>query len=293
MNRYLIFRSDRIGDFLVSAVLIKGIKNNDKNAYIIVVASQKNFEYIKKFKLVDEVILLKKSLIDKLKLIYNLRKSFFKSIIVHDNKKRSHLISFFLNSKNKIKIKNKNFKSHIEIVKDILTRLNFSYNDSYLNTIENRKIKDENLKGFIQFHFDEKWIFNSYIRKFVNIEPSVKELSFFLNSLIEKTKKKVIITTGVQVPALLESFMQNNTNKDIACFKNLNFFELENIILNADLLISCHGATSHVAAAGDVKQIDVIDSSYNYSFWTKHFRNYTSVKRNDFQNLSENLLNLI
>jgi ADP-heptose:LPS heptosyltransferase len=42
VNKYLIFRTDRIGDFLVSAILIKCIKINDPSANITVVGSNKN-----------------------------------------------------------------------------------------------------------------------------------------------------------------------------------------------------------------------------------------------------------
>ena len=40
MNNYLFFRTDRIGDFLVSAILIKSIKRNNQNSYIIVISSE-------------------------------------------------------------------------------------------------------------------------------------------------------------------------------------------------------------------------------------------------------------
>jgi len=42
-NKYIFFRTDRIGDFLLSAVLIKSIKRSDKDSYITVIASNKNF----------------------------------------------------------------------------------------------------------------------------------------------------------------------------------------------------------------------------------------------------------
>jgi ADP-heptose:LPS heptosyltransferase len=63
MNKYLIFRTDRIGDFLLSMILIKSIKRNDKNSYIIIISSEKNYDYIKTFNLIDEVIMLKKKVI--------------------------------------------------------------------------------------------------------------------------------------------------------------------------------------------------------------------------------------
>ena len=53
MNQYLIFRTDRIGDFLLSMILIKNIKRNDKKAFIVVVCSPKNYNYIKTFDSID------------------------------------------------------------------------------------------------------------------------------------------------------------------------------------------------------------------------------------------------
>ena len=47
MSNYLFFRTDRIGDFLVSAILINSIKRNDLNSNITVVSSKKNHLYIK------------------------------------------------------------------------------------------------------------------------------------------------------------------------------------------------------------------------------------------------------
>ena len=101
MNNYLIFRTDRIGDFLVSAILIKAIKENDPEAHITVVASPKNYNYIKEFELVNEVFLLKSNFLERFKLINKLRKVTYKCIIKHDNKQRSDIISLFLKSKKK------------------------------------------------------------------------------------------------------------------------------------------------------------------------------------------------
>jgi len=56
VNRYLIFRTDRIGDFLVTAILLKCIKKNDLNAHITLIASNSNLSYIKTFPYVNQVI---------------------------------------------------------------------------------------------------------------------------------------------------------------------------------------------------------------------------------------------
>ena len=74
MKKYLIFRTDRVGDFLFSLKLIKIIKTNEPNSEITVIASKKNYKYIKTFSDVDEIILLKNNLFSKIKLIFNLRK---------------------------------------------------------------------------------------------------------------------------------------------------------------------------------------------------------------------------
>ena len=60
-NKYIFFRTDRIGDFLLSSILIKSIKRSDKNSFITVVASEKNYAYINKFNFIDEVILFPNS----------------------------------------------------------------------------------------------------------------------------------------------------------------------------------------------------------------------------------------
>ena len=95
MKKYLIFRTDRVGDFLFTLKFIKIIKLNDRNSEITVVASERNQDYIKTFTEVDKVILLKNNLLSKIKLIFNLRKDKYNTIIVHDGKNRSRFVSFF------------------------------------------------------------------------------------------------------------------------------------------------------------------------------------------------------
>ena len=95
MNKYIFFRTDRIGDFLMSSILFKSIKNSDNTSVIIVVDSKKNFEYIKKAEFVDEVILFPESFTKKF-LFY--LKFFFKKFYlvgILDGKKRSIYFSFW------------------------------------------------------------------------------------------------------------------------------------------------------------------------------------------------------
>ena len=93
MNKYLIFRTDRIGDFLVTAILIRSIKFNDQKSHITIIASKKNYEYIKNFPYVDEIIKLENNFLDKFNLLFKLSNIRFKTIIVHDNKNRSKILT--------------------------------------------------------------------------------------------------------------------------------------------------------------------------------------------------------
>ena len=208
---------------------------------------------------------------------------------MHDNKNRSVFISFFLNSKKKININNFSFFCQIEIIKKILNILNFSFNKNDLNITEGRE-KNIFKKKYIVLHLDEKWFHKTYIENYINIEPSKQDLLFFLKSLYIFTRKQIIVTTGFTTPKILNNIFRYKNYKNIIFLKNLNFFYLEKIILSADLLISCHGSVSHIAAASQIRQIDIIDNSYNYSLWTKHFRKYCFIYRENFKNLSQKIL---
>ena len=297
MNKYLIFRTDRIGDFLILAILIKSIRRNDPDSFINVIASEKNYNYIKSFKIVDKVTLLTKGILSKLKLIYFLRKEKYNTIIIHDRKQRSILISLFLKTNLKI-VSNANLNiSYFSDIKKILNHLNFSFDKADLNTLNNRAyISLENLENnYILFHFDEKWIHKEYISNYINIEPSEKELVSFFNLIVNKTNKKLVVTTGLNSPQILNKIFRDKFNTKINFFNNLNFLEIESIIDKSDLLISCHGAVSHVATAKNIKQIDIIDESKTsfYKKWTDHFRNYSFIYRKNFNDLSKEIISLL
>ena len=102
MKSYLIFRSDKIGDFLTTAILIKSIKRNEPQSKITLVSSENNNDYIKTFDYVDSIFLLKKNFFSRIKLIIKLRKFYFNSIIVADGKKRSIYANILVISKIKI-----------------------------------------------------------------------------------------------------------------------------------------------------------------------------------------------
>ena len=294
MNKYLLFRTDRIGDFLISAILLKCIKKNDPSANITVVGSNKNSNYIQTFPYVDQVIQLNNNnILSKLNVFFKLFKYRYKAIILHDDKKRSKLISFFLRSMIKINIVNSNEITHIQIIKDILQKININYFHDALNTLSHIKDEKFNNENYIQLHFDEKWIFNDYIKKFVNIEPAEIELINFIKKLTKNSENKLIITTSYNLPNILKKIKPKLNELKVHLHEGLDFSQLKKITLNSTILISCHGAISHVAAAKNIKQIDIIDKSYNYNKWTSHFRNYKFLYRDKFDKLSNQIINLL
>ena len=100
MNKYIFFRTDRIGDFLLSLILLKAIKRNDKNSYIIVIASQKNYNYIKTVKYVDEIIQYPTSgIFKKILLFIKLFKNKYYCIGALDGKKDLYILQFYLDQK--------------------------------------------------------------------------------------------------------------------------------------------------------------------------------------------------
>jgi len=284
MNNYLIFRNDRIGDFFLTAILIKSIKRNNPNSIIDIVTSKKNNDYIKTFEFVDNVILLKNNIIDKIKFIFEIRKKRYNHIIVHDNKNRSKILSKFCITNKVILINDIYSNSHLTIIKKILSELNFNFINEDLNFLDNRNFETKfNKQKHTLIHFDEKWIYKEYIKEFNNIEPSEDELIEFINEILIKTKSDLVISTGIKTPIKLQNIMSKIKNSKISFVNNLS------------LLISCHGAISHISAAKNIKQIDIIDKSKKefYQKWTSHFRNYNYLYRKEFKILKNEILGLL
>ena len=146
--------------------------------------------------------------------------------------------------------------------------------------------------NYIHLHFDEKWEFNGYIKKYKNIEPSVDELVFFVKTILSKNKN-LIITTGKDSSIILNNLKHRINDLKVKIFENQSLIEIEQIVFNSELLIACHGWISHIASAKKIRQIDIIDSSYPYDKWTSHFRIYNYLKRTSFDDLSKKIFNLI
>ena len=75
INKILIFRTDRIGDLIVTCPAIITIKKYFKECNITIITSSSNYEYAKNLNLFDNVIEFpKRNIINKIKFIYFLNK---------------------------------------------------------------------------------------------------------------------------------------------------------------------------------------------------------------------------
>ena len=331
MNKYIFFRTDRIGDFLMSSILFKSIKNSDHKSMITIIASKKNFEYIKSADFVDEVILFPENFIQKFLfyLKFFLNKYYLVGIL--DGKKRSIYFSFIVRSKYKFLFTYKKFyylslkflytrifldencTSKFDEIKTLLNYIGCSFAEQNLNTISYEKVNNfklniSTLDKFVIIHFDEKWIFNDYITSFKSIEPPNEKLFLeFLEKIVLKTGMNLVVSTGSKQNKYI-NFLKNNfslfdediyvhnlLSKKIYLYDNLSFPQLEKLISNSNTLISCHGAPSHVGAGLNKKIIDIVDTSKkNFILkWTAHFRNHNIIYRDGFNNLQNKILSFL
>ena len=327
-SNYLFFRTDRIGDFLVSAILMKSIKRDDQDAYLTVVASKKNYFYIKTLNFIDEVHLYPENFIKKIIFFFNLNKKKYKAIFALDGKKRSIYFTIFLKSKFKFLMTTKQLykkifsfffkkiylffesQNKLEEIKNILDKMNMSFKNQDLNFLSDVAISSKNLvpvSNYFVLHFDEKWIHEDYIKKYTSIEPSFDNFDLFIKKLIAKTNNNLIITTGVKNNEIINNLKNRSkkihenlyeakfNEKRMYLYINIDFFELKSIIKECLFIITCHGASTHLASAFNKKIFDVYDYSQKnfYKKWNSHIQNYTYFYRENFIDLSNKILHKI
>lgn len=275
--KYLIFRTDRIGDFLIILPLIKALKVNNPNSKISVVTSSKNINFVKQNYLVDDVFVLKSNKItDKIKLFFKLNKFSYDVVIVSDKKNRSIILSLLLKAKKKIFNVSKNYQKKLlnfffknvfldndslentsikEILKKNCTSLDIKLNDNHYKFFQNDYFKKhcsvadtlelENIE-YIVIHCDEKWEIENYSRLFkkatnlTNIKLNKFDFINFLSRLSIKKSKKIIITTGY-----LNTNIVNDLKKDSRKINpNLYEVDLNNekcyLITNQNFFSTCH-----------------------------------------------------
>ena len=326
---FIIFRLDRIGDFLMSSILINDIKKKNKNAKFTVVCSEKNYLYVKKSHLVDHVLQIPNNLIARVKFYFYMFGKKYTNSLVLDGKKKSIITSMLIKADQNILITNKKsfnfllklFFNKIYCMKIEETKMmEIMYISEFLKlkfdtksmfyenihkNIQNNIVKLISVvKNYTLFHFDEKWIVTEYINSYSDIEPNNLELITFLNKICLKTEKNLIVTTGIKENNLIKYLKStsekiDNTiyrykteNKYIYLVDKLDIFNLEYLISKSECVITCHGAPSHLSNMYKKKLIDIIDLSEDKIFkkWNNHFVDYKIIYRTNFNDISKKIL---
>ena len=317
MKKYLIFRTDRIGDFIFSRIITDAIKRKNANNIIDIVCSSYNAKYIKNFSEINKIYTLDKynlfSMIINLIKINSIKYDY---LIILDSKRRSFLFSILLNAKYKIALLkdwrphlllklfydkfiinsnvNSQYKNFMALAN--LIDLNFKNKFDYYKGYKTKKKKIVSYSNYLHLHLDEKWFQGFYYKDYTLINLNYKNFDLFIKTLFNKFKKKIIITTGkTRIPDLYKiinsHFEKNNDKKYISTtyknnllfFDNNTFEDLESFVKNSSILFCCEGAISHASNALDKKTYALVENFSTGKFWTDHMKKIILLKRNDIK----------
>ena len=298
MKKFIFFRSDRLGDFIILTNLLKSIKDRYKNSHITIVCSPLNYHFIKRYKIIDQIYIHNKNdsffkKISFLKKIIN--KDYYASFAI-DGKSFSNICNFLIKAKYKLgivynyKIFNiwfskpnflyKNFifdkyetftsKQDLTKIEHLPTKLINLANYSPLNLKPKKKYYfnvNKKDKSFFNKLYNKlikkKYILFHFDEKWVDINSIDENLFNNIIKLQKKIKKRIVISAfnnkNRYFINLKKKLLKNEKNKDIILIENSNLFIFERLINNSVCSISCHsGFLVQIAGAYSSDLIDII-----------------------------------
>ena len=259
---------------------------------------------------------------------------FFKKydyILIHDGKRRSHFISFFLRGKkislikfsksalyfNFIKIFNFTtyYNSENNLLYDNLQFLNLLINEN--NNFKNSDFYFDykfdksfylNNKKYCILHLDEKWFKDYYYNDFTYPDWNFEFFNKIIGILSKKFNLPILITTGglnVEFVNNLKNkffkqindniFFHNDLNENLILLNNLTFRQIEFILKeNCSFLIACEGGITHLSHNLNIKTFAFIqpDRKNFYKHWTGHMDKIKLCDRTSSANILKILSNL-
>ena len=319
MSKFLIFRTDRIGDFIFSRVLTQSIKKNNPKNIIDFVCSSYNSQYVKNFNDIKKIYILDKYNLNlMIKNMIEINNNNYDYIIILDGKRRSVFFSMFLKAKKKFAIL-KDFRPYflIKVIFDkyfINSEVNSQYDNfssviNYLNIkvptninyYESYKFKKKaiNLPSkFSLLHLDEKWFEGYYYDDFHYMNLNIKNFKLLIKSIIKKFNKDIVLTSGKinikQFDLIKKNYFKKiNSNifickyfsKKVIFIDNTDFRDLENIVKYSNEVICCEGAISHVSNSFNKKTYALVNNFKTAKFWTSHMKNIRLVKRDNISKI--------
>jgi len=299
MKRFIIFRADRLGDFLIISNIINKIKLKYLDSHITIVCSPLNEKLVKNYSIVNKVIVYNRtsSIFEKFLIIKKICKYNYYASLTLDGKTFSHLANVLLKSQYKYGISYK--FNLVKCLNIYWSKPNYIYNKFFFNhylffTSKNFLKKAEHLPTlFIKlvsklnlklkkkdpYYFEVKKkdkleylkLYNNKIKGnffLINLDEKwndIKDINYNLFSEISllqrKLKKKIIITTYKNNFAYYKNLKKKvKENKHIIIFENLKLGLFERLISHSSISISCHsGFLVQIAGFNKTTLIDIIN----------------------------------
>ena len=288
-HNFIIFRTDRLGDFIIHSRPIYELKIKYPKSHITVVCSDLNKKIISKYSFIDELIIHNKKdkfLIKFKNFLKIVKKKYYAAFII-DGKKFSHLCNIFIRSKNKLGLVYISQKKFL-IFKYWISKPFHFYNLIFFNeyevfTSKNSLVQSENLC--------QKYI--NIFKKFNNntINTSTKYI-FETNKICEENFKKIVDMINYKDYLLIhfdekwidingidehliksiEDF-QNNTGKQIILTAYNNKFNYYNNLKKYFNYIDCSKDINLSKFFNNKSQIIILDNLELFLF--ERFINYS------------------
>ena len=255
-KKIIIFRTDRLGDFIIHSRPIYELRKKIKNSYIIVVCSKLNKKILNECNYIDELIIYDKNLffLSRLKIFFSIIFNKYYAAFILDGKNFSYLCNIFLFSKYKFGMI---YRSYIFILKKKLSlhkpsKLYASFFFTKYETFTSRKYltKNENLcqkylNLFNFFNLDLKSTDGYFFEPNTSSIKLFEDIKKFINLkdyvLIHFDEKWLDITNhDVDLKDAIDNFYSNikktiiitSYNNNFRYFKKLkqsyNYFNLHN-----------------------------------------------------------------
>lgn len=261
MKKILCYRNSKLGDFLITIPSIKLIKKKDINCKIYYLTVRNKFynnlpQTLDKSKIIDEFIYFNNNFLDKIKLIFYLRKKRFDEIYYLQEKSNLYrefrdFIFFNLLKINKLS----GF---------FLKQINYSIKSETLQIAKriDKEItnKDINILGSIEKQFDK----SIYKKKYITIsiggfsQPAIWSLenwSILIKLILNRFNFKILII-GTKNDLKKADFLSRISKKKIINLCNkTNIKELLNVIKFSNYHITNDNGSMHIATLYKKKSI--------------------------------------
>ena len=265
MKKILIFKTDRIGDFVYFSPCLKIIKDNVPDSEITVVCSKYNYQIVKNYKEINKIIVINKMLIlDFFLILKNLIFKKFDYLLQMDGNKRSYFFSLFIFANKKACVfyyKIKNFFSFkIKLFRPnyfirLIFPFNISCNEDYETNFHYQKLYFD-LMSKLSFDITSKqniFYLDDNFKKDYEVFSKILPDKYFLFHIdnksdnfskeefisilnfIDKIKRQnhVILSLGIEK---IKYYQFLKDKYKIISFDNLNNLELlEDIVVIEDL----------------------------------------------------------